>query len=149
MAPSLEENEHVGEWHIAAPLDASKLQVTLVNNPKPLPMGEAIAFGKTVTDHMLRVTWTAESGWDTPRITPYGPIVLDPVASGLHYGFECFEGMKAYRDAAGRLRLFRPELNAARLNRSAARISLPTFDEAEFVKLVRMFVKIEGRWVGK
>ena len=34
---------------------------------------------------------------------------------------QCFEGMKAYKDAAGRVRMFRPDLNMARLNASCAR----------------------------
>lgn len=65
----------------------------------------------------------------------------------LHYGFECFEGMKAYRDAEGNVRLFRPELNLDRLNRSAARIALPTFDAGELLKLITRFVQLEEHFI--
>ena len=44
--------------------------------------------------------------------------------SALHYGLQCFEGMKAYKDAAGGLRLFRPEQNMARMNRTSMRLSM-------------------------
>ena len=40
---------------------------------------------------------------------------LDPAALVFHYAQECFEGMKAYRAADGRVLLFRPEKNAARM----------------------------------
>ena len=55
--------------------------------------------------------------------------------------------MKAYRGVDGKIRLFRPELNAARLNRSAARLSLPTFEQDEFVKLLTHLVAKDSRWV--
>lgn len=40
----------------------------------------------------------------------------------------CFEGMKAYQGADGRMRLFRPELNMARLRRSGRRLQLADFE---------------------
>ena len=43
----------------------------------------------------------------------------------LHYAVECFEGMKAYKDAQGRIRLFRPDCNMQRLNKSMERLYLP------------------------
>jgi branched-chain amino acid aminotransferase len=98
-------------------------------------------------DHILQVRWTAEYGWETPQIAPYQHLVLDPAAAVLHYGFECFEGMKAYRDARGNVRMFRPEINIDRLNRSAARIALPTFDADELLKLIARFVKVEERFI--
>ncbi|KAI5308999.1 branched-chain-amino-acid aminotransferase [Ascosphaera atra] len=55
--------------------------------------------------------------------------------------------MKAYRDNKGGIRLFRPEMNMARLNRSCRRIALPTFDEGKLVELVKQFVKMEERWI--
>lgn len=43
-------------------------------------------------------------------------------ATALHYGQSCFEGLKAFTGKDGRVRLFRPDENAARLERSAERI---------------------------
>ncbi|KAL4886501.1 cytosolic branched-chain amino acid aminotransferase [Aspergillus karnatakaensis] len=127
--------------------DASKLRITLNPHPVALPNPTDLQFGKHVTDHTLQIPWSATHGWHTPRITPYQPLTLDPTASVFHYGFECFEGMKAYKDASGALRLFRPEINIARLNTSAARVSLPTFDEEQMLALLAKFVEIEGRWI--
>lgn len=56
------------------------------------------------------------------------PSALHPVLQVLHYGMCCFEGMKAYHGADGRMRLFRPDQNMARLRRSARRLQLADFD---------------------
>ncbi len=82
-----------------------------------------------------------------PKIVPYQQISLDPSAGALHYAFECFEGMKAYRDAHDVLRLFRPDKNMQRLNGSAERIALPTFDQEELIKLIAKFVALEERFI--
>ena len=96
---------------------------------------------------MLSVEWTASQGWLAPRITPYQNLSLDPATCVFHYAFECFEGMKAYKDSEGQLRLFRPEKNMARLNRSSARIALPTFTGQAFIDLISKFVKMEERFI--
>lgn len=99
---------------------------------------------------MLTISWTEESGWAAPQIKPYGPLSLMPTASVLHYATECFEGMKAYRGVDGKVRLFRPERNAARFRRSAERIALPSFEEGEFLRCLERFVGYEApKWLGK
>ncbi|ETN82535.1 branched-chain-amino-acid transaminase [Necator americanus] len=65
----------------------------------------------------------------------------------LHYACELFEGMKAYRGVDNRIRLFRPELNMARMRRSAVRCALPDFDGKELLKCIRELVKIDQAWV--
>ena len=54
---------------------------------------------------------------------------IDPVASCLQYGMECFEGLKAYRTSAGGISLFRPDMNAARMARSMRRLAMPELDQ--------------------
>lgn len=117
--------------HQLAKLDASQLTITKTKTPKTYPKQEDLLFGKILTDHILSVDWTKNGGWDKPKIEPYAPFNIDPAASVFHYGFECFEGMKAFKDSKGVARLFRPDMNMARLNRSVSRISLPTFDQKE------------------
>ena len=82
-------------------------------------------FGHYHTDHMVSITYTAGRGWHDARVMPYGPIELDPSAIVLHYAQEIFEGLKAYRWPDGSIVSFRPEANAARLQRSAARTGHP------------------------
>uniref|UniRef100_A0A060T3E4 Branched-chain-amino-acid aminotransferase n=1 Tax=Blastobotrys adeninivorans TaxID=409370 RepID=A0A060T3E4_BLAAD len=126
-----------------AALDASKLKITKTSSPKTFPPKEELQFGKVFTNHMLTIEWDEKEGWKTPEIKPYGPLSLDPSASVLHYSFECFEGMKAFKDNDNDVRLFRPDKNMARLNTSAARIALPTFDGEELTKLIAKYVDIE------
>merc|ERR1712144_35592 len=92
----------------AQDIDPSKLTITKTTTPKELLPANELVFGRTFTDHMLSLEWTASTGWLPPRITPYQNLSLDPASCVFHYAFECFEGMKAYKDSAGRVRLFRP-----------------------------------------
>ena len=55
----------------------------------------------------------------------------------LHYAQEIFEGIKAYRHADGSIRTFRPDQNAARLQRSAARLALPELPSEYFIESLR------------
>ncbi|MCJ1328248.1 hypothetical protein MMC10_004924 [Thelotrema lepadinum] len=96
---------------------------------------------------MLSIEWTASSGWLAPRITPYQNLSLDPATCVFHYGFECFEGMKAYRAADDSIRLFRPDKNMARFNSSATRIALPTFDGDQLISLIKKLVKLDERFI--
>ncbi|KAI9756255.1 MAG: Mitochondrial branched-chain amino acid (BCAA) aminotransferase [Chaenotheca gracillima] len=96
---------------------------------------------------MLSIEWTASEGWLAPRITPYQNLSLDPATCVLHYAFECFEGMKAYKDTSGQVRLFRPDKNMARMNKSSARIALPNFDGPSFIDLISRFCAMEERFI--
>lgn len=55
--------------------------------------------------------------------------------------------MKAFRGVDGKIRLFRPELNMARMNSSAQRSGLPTFEPEEFIKCISRLVSIDQEWV--
>ena len=41
-------------------------------------------FGVHFTDHMFTVEWTPTDGWHAARVTPYGPLTLDPATAVLH-----------------------------------------------------------------
>lgn len=96
---------------------------------------------------MLTIEWTKEDGWLDPKITPYQNLSLDPATCVFHYAFECFEGMKAYKDKDGKVRLFRPDKNMARLNKSSARIALPTFEPKDFIELISKFAQLDSRFI--
>ena len=83
-------------------------------------------------------------GWHPPEIKPYGPLTIMPTASCLHYATQCFEGMKVYRGYDGKLRLFRPDKNCARLVTSSVRVSLPPFDPVELEKILKAFLAVDG-----
>lgn len=130
-----------------APLDASKLKVTLTTTPKERLPNEELVFGQTFTDHMLMIPHSTKTGWGTPEIKPYGPLSLDPSSCVFHYAFELFEGLKAYKDAQGNVRMFRADKNMTRMNKSAARICLPEFDSEELTKLIGELLKIDNRFI--
>lgn len=157
-----------------AGLDPSKLTVTKTTTPKELKPPQELVFGKTFTgksatfplrclqaiqllictlfsflDHMLSIEWTAQDGWRTPQIIPYQNLSLDPSTCVFHYAFECFEGMKAYKDNNGKIRLFRPDKNMERLNKSSSRIALPTVDGEALTKLIAQLVKVDSRFIPK
>lgn len=104
-------------------------------------------FGKHFTDHMVTIDWSVDSGWHDARVTPYGPLKLDPASSVLHYGQEIFEGLKAYRHADGSIWTFRPEKNAQRLQRSAHRLALPELSVEDFVESIKQMIAVDGAWV--
>lgn len=117
-------------------------------NPKQKPTDQTkLGFGNYYTDHMFLMNYDEGAGWHNPRIVPYGPIALDPAAMCLHYGQEVFEGMKAYRTQDGRILLFRPDRNMARLNSSNDRLCIPAIDEAFAVEAIKQLVQADADWI--
>ncbi|KAK7791919.1 hypothetical protein R5R35_005432 [Gryllus longicercus] len=115
---------------------------------QPKPDVNALQFGKHFTDHMLKIYYHESlGGWQKPQITPMENIALHPGAKVLHYAVELFEGMKAYRGTDGKIRIFRPDLNMDRMNRSAIRLGLPTFNGTELIKCMCRLVSIDREWV--
>lgn len=105
-----------------------------------------VPFGKVFSDHMFIADYE-DGKWQNPRIIPFDKIPMSPAFSGIHYGQSIFEGMKAQRDNSGNITLFRPDLNAKRMNISAERMALPTIDEEEFIHALVELVKIEEQWI--
>ena len=131
-------------------LSASNINMTRSTSTRtvPAPNSPEVWSQKVVTDHMLTCRWTAESGWETPEIRPYGPLNIMPTASCLHYATECFEGMKAYRGDDGKMRIFRPERNTARMLKSATRIALPGFEPEQLQSLIENLVAVDSpKWL--
>lgn len=121
--------------------------MTLSTSETPVPPSSTLLFGQTFSSHMLTIPWSLSTGWGVPEIKPYGPLMLDPSASVLHYAQELFEGMKAYKDKQGRTRLFRPDLNMRRMRNGSERMAFPDFDGEELIKLIMELVKVDDRWI--
>ncbi|TPX31968.1 branched-chain-amino-acid transaminase [Synchytrium microbalum] len=130
-----------------APIKSSNLRIQLSQQPHPVPANETLVFGRTFADHMLTIDWDVSSGWHQPKIQPYGPLSLDPSCTVFHYGVECFEGMKAYKDSKGKIRLFRPDKNMDRLWLSCDRLCLPTFDKKEVLECIKKLVIVDQKWI--
>ena len=106
------------------------------------------AFGRTFTDHMVLVPYR-DGAWQQGEVKAYGPLALDPSASSLHYGQAIFEGFKAYHQADGSIKAFRPEANAERFNRSARRLAMPDLPPALFIKAAEELIRLDREWVPK
>ncbi|WP_199485268.1 branched-chain amino acid aminotransferase [Actinomadura craniellae] len=104
-------------------------------------------WGQHFTDHMIAISYSPDRGWHDAKLQPYGPIPLDPSSQVLHYAQEIFEGMKAYLQPDGTLVMFRPRMNAARFNRSAERMAMPTLPEEVFVRALELLVGADRDWV--
>ena len=124
-----------------------RLTTTPASAAERARLTESPVFGTIFTDHMARITWTADEGWADRRIESYGPLLLDPAAAVLHYGQEIFEGLKAYRHDDGSVWAFRPHANAARFQASARRLALPELPTEDFLGSIEALVGVDVEWV--
>lgn len=105
-----------------------------------------IPFGREFADHMFIADYI-NGKWGDFRIQPYGKMMFTPAMLGLHYGQTIFEGMKAYRNDAGEVMMFRPMDNFNRLNVSAERMCMPTIPAGLMMEALKELLKIDSAWV--
>jgi branched-chain amino acid aminotransferase len=123
------------------------IRITKAQHRKERPKDKDLSFGTVFTDHMFVMDFEEEKGWYDPRVEPYGPLSLDPATAVLHYGQGLFEGLKAFRGRDGKIRLFRPDRHAARLNRTAERMCIPALDPEMVLKSWTTLVDLDRDWV--
>ncbi|HBH05301.1 MAG TPA: branched chain amino acid aminotransferase [Flavobacteriales bacterium] len=105
-----------------------------------------IIFGSTFTDHMFIADYINDE-WQDIRIVPTGKLQVHPANSMWHYGQSIFEGMKAYKNENGEAFLFRPEMNAHRLNRSAIRMCMPELPVEIFLEGLHALMSLDKEWI--
>jgi branched-chain amino acid aminotransferase len=105
-----------------------------------------LGFGKIFSDHMAVVEYR-DGQWQTPEIKPYGTMQFSPAISALHYGQAIFEGLKAYKSQNSEVLIFRPEKNAERLNKSAARMCMPSLPIETFMDMLSQLVHLDREWI--
>lgn len=81
-----------------------------------------------------------EGAWDEGCMVKDNHLTISVGSTALHYGQQCFEGMKAYRAKDGRLLLFRPKANAKRMRESAQRLLMPEVPEELFLHGIKQTV---------
>lgn len=114
---------------------------------KPKPDPNTLVFGQSFTDHMFLMNYETGKGWYDGRIVPYGPLSMEPSSMVFHYAQEVFEGLKAYRNPAGEVQLFRPMENVRRMNSSCDRMCIPPLPEEEALAGIEQLVRLEADWV--
>ncbi len=107
---------------------------------------DALGFGNIFSDHMFSMVFEDER-WQKPEILPYGSFELAPGNATLHYGQAVFEGLKAFRGTDGKVRVFRPDMNARRLVRSCERMCIPPVDEEIICRAIDELVRIDHAWI--
>ncbi|MDD4839970.1 MAG: branched-chain amino acid aminotransferase [Clostridia bacterium] len=124
------------------------MKITKATELKQKPDFTKLSFGKIFTDHMITMEYDeSKGGWAEPEIVPYGRFDINPASCVLHYGQGIFEGLKAYKNAEGRITMFRPTDNFKRMNKSATRLCMPTFDIDVVVDALKQLVLLEQDWI--
>jgi branched-chain amino acid aminotransferase len=107
---------------------------------------EKAPFGRVFTDHMFVVDFV-HGEWVNPTIMPVQALPMHPANLTLHYGQAIFEGMKATKDMHGTPVLFRPEMNARRMNTSARRMSMAEIPEDLFLQGLNTLIDLDADWI--
>ena len=107
---------------------------------------ENLDFGYHPTDFNIRYTWR-NNAWDEGELTSETTIPLHMAATCLHYGQECFEGLKAFQTKRGDIVVFRIEENARRMIHSCQKIHMEPVPEEMFIKSVERVVIANRKYV--
>lgn len=105
-----------------------------------------LGFNYIKTDYRYISYWK-NGKWDDGILTEDNKLHISEASTALHYGQQCFEGLKAYRTKKGTLQLFRPDRNAARMQESCRRIMMPEFPIDRFVEACKQVVKANEAYV--
>ena len=106
----------------------------------------SLGFGYHKTDYNVRCYYR-NGKWGEIEICSEETIPLHMAATSLHYGQEAFEGLKAYRCPDGKVRVFRPDENAARLQSTCRGILMPELPTERFIEMVKTVVRLNERFI--
>ena len=107
---------------------------------------DKLGFDYIKTDLRYLSHWR-DGAWQKGTLTEDNVLHISEGSTALHYGQQCFEGLKAYKWPDGRVALFRPEMNARRFNQSAHRICMPEIPEDVFTSGIEQLVSLERDWI--
>jgi branched-chain amino acid aminotransferase len=105
-----------------------------------------LGFDYIKTDKRYISCWK-DGKWDEGRLVEDNKITISEGSTCLHYGQECFEGLKAYSTKDGGIQLFRPDENAKRMQRSCEQIMMPKVPVEKFIDACMQVVKANEAWV--
>ncbi|MBQ1345586.1 MAG: aminotransferase class IV, partial [Kiritimatiellae bacterium] len=105
-----------------------------------------LGFGFSDVNCHIRYVWK-DGAWGPAQFVKDPYITMHIGASCLHYGQECFEGMKAFRRKDGKIAIFRPDENARRMYRTAVRCVMPPVPEEMFIEAAERIVAANEEFV--
>lgn len=106
----------------------------------------SLGFGYIETDYRYLSSFK-DGKWDEGALITDPNVTLNECACVFQYAQTVFEGLKAYTTEDGRTVTFRPDLNAERINQSAARLKMPVLPEGRFIEAVKKVVKANEDFV--
>lgn len=105
-----------------------------------------LGFGYRDTDYNVRCYYR-DGKWGELETSTSNSINIHMSATALHYGQEAFEGLKAFKGKDGKIRVFRMEENAKRMQNSANGILMEKLPIEKFTEAVRKAIKLNERFV--
>lgn len=105
-----------------------------------------LGFAYIKTDYRFIARWK-DGKWDNGELSTDNTLHIHEGSTSLHYGQQCFEGLKAYRCKDGSINLFRPDQNAKRMQRSCDRLLMPQVPTDLFIRACKEVVKANDEWL--
>lgn len=105
-----------------------------------------LGFGYVKTDYRY-VSNFKNGAWDEGTLSTDDMVTISECACVLQYAQTVFEGMKAYTTENGHIVVFRPDLNAERMENSAKRLEMPVFPKDRFVDAIVKLVEANADYV--
>ncbi|WP_386690235.1 branched-chain amino acid aminotransferase [Lonepinella sp. MS14437] len=106
-----------------------------------------LGFSYIKTDYRYIAYWK-NGEWQKGELVTDNVLHISEGSTALHYGQQCFEGLKAYRCKDGSINLFRPDENAKRMQRSCQRLLMPEVSVEMFIDVCKQVVKANEEWIG-
>ncbi|KFE53334.1 branched-chain amino acid aminotransferase [Pseudomonas syringae] len=107
---------------------------------------DTLGFDYIKTDMRYLSHWR-DGAWDEGSLTEDNVLHISEGSTALHYGQQCFEGLKAYRCKDGSINLFRPDQNAQRMQRSCGRLLMPQVPTDMFIEACKKVVAANERFI--
>lgn len=105
-----------------------------------------LLFGYYPTNYNVRCYYR-NGEWGEFEICSETTVSLHIAATCLHYGQEAFEGLKAFRGVDGKVRIFRLDENAKRLQSSSDGVCMPSFPLEKFKEAIIQCVKLNAEFI--
>lgn len=106
----------------------------------------SLGFGYMKTDYNIRCTYK-DGAWGELEVSDSEMVTMHMAATCIHYGQESFEGLKAFRGADGKIRIFRMDENAKRMQDSSVGTMMAILPIEKFEEAVVKAVKLNERFV--
>ncbi len=105
-----------------------------------------LGFSYMKTDYRY-ISHYKDGKWDEGKLVTDNKLSISEASTALHYGQQCFEGLKAYRTKDGKIQLFRVDENAKRMNKSCDKLLMPEVPVEKFIDACMQVVKANERFV--